>query len=126
MTTVTRAADARRTTTPNAAMTTLASPTLSASDGMSLWVVEMDAGARGPLHIVDSEQLLTVLDGTVAIAVGGASHDLRAGDAITLQAGVERRITALSAARLLACGHGDAIVRVPGEDAPRGTPPWIA
>jgi hypothetical protein len=26
----------------------------------------------------------------------------------------------------LVCGHGSAIAGVPGEDAPRGTPPWIA
>ena len=36
---VVRAADTRRTETPNATMTTLASPTLGASGGLSLWQV---------------------------------------------------------------------------------------
>jgi hypothetical protein len=37
-----------------------------------------------------------------------------------------RRVTARTDAELLATGPGAAVVRVAGEDAPRGTPPWIA
>jgi quercetin dioxygenase-like cupin family protein len=120
------AGETRRTETPNATMTTLASPTLGATAGLSLWQVEMAANATGPLHAFDSEQLWTVVEGTVSITVGHETTALAAGDTLVLPAGVPRQITATSAARLLACGHSDAIAHVPGEDAPRGTPAWIA
>jgi quercetin dioxygenase-like cupin family protein len=120
------AADGRRTETPNATMTTLASPTLGPTDGLSLWQVEMEAGVTGPLHAFDSEQLWTVLAGEVTIAVDGAPTELGAGDTVVLPAGVERRVTARTVARLIVCGAGDAVASVPGEEEPRGTPPWIA
>jgi len=121
-----RAAEGRRTETPNATMTTLASPTLGPSAGLSLWRVEMEPGAVGPLHTFDREQLWTVLDGEVTITVEGASSDIAAGDTIVIPATTERQVHARTAARLIVCGSGDAIAAVPGEEAPRGTPPWIA
>lgn len=123
---VVRATDTRRTETPNATMTTLASPTLGASDGLSLWEVEMSAGASGPRHAFDSEQLWTVRAGRVVVDVGCESCQLERGDTVLLPAGVERQIHAATAARILVCGHGRAVVSVPGDPAPRGTPAWIA
>lgn len=123
---VVRAGRRRRTETPNATMTTLASPTLGDSAGLSLWQVEMSAGARGPRHVFDSEQLWTVVAGELTVVVADGAVDIAAGDTLVLPAGVERQITATTAARLVVCGHGDAGVRVPGEQAPRGTPTWIA
>lgn len=116
----------RRTETPNAVMTTLASPSLGATDSLSMWLVEMEAGRRGPVHVVDSEQVWTVLAGEAAFALAGDTEVLAAGDTAVLPAGAERQITAVSGVRLLVAGHGDATVSVPGEPAPRGTPPWIA
>jgi quercetin dioxygenase-like cupin family protein len=121
-----RAAESRRTETPNATMTTLASPSLGASAGLSMWQVEMTAAAQGPAHVFDSEQLWTVLEGEVSVTVDGESSELAAGDTVVFPAGAERQITAQKPVRLLVCGHGDAVVRVPGEEAPRGTPAWIA
>ena len=46
MITTVRAGENRRTETPNATMTTLASPTLGSTAGLSMWQVEMAAGAR--------------------------------------------------------------------------------
>jgi quercetin dioxygenase-like cupin family protein len=126
MATTIRAAERRRTETPNATMTTFASPTLGSTGGLSLWEVEMEDGAAGPLHIFDREQLWTVVAGEVTIAVDGAPAELGAGDTIVIPAGVERQVRAGSAARLIVCGPGDAVAAVPGEDASRGTPPWIA
>jgi quercetin dioxygenase-like cupin family protein len=126
MITTVRAGEHRRTETPNATMTTLASPTLGPTAGQSMWQVEMAAGARGPRHRFDSEQLWTVLEGTVSVAVDDHACQLAAGDTIVLAAGAERQISATTAARLLVCGRGDAIVRLPGEDTARGTPAWIA
>ena len=121
-----RADDSRRTQTPNATMTTLASPTLGPTSGLSMWRVEMTAGAQGPRHAFDSEQLWTVLEGQVSVAVDDRTVELAPGDTIVLPAGAERRISAATAVRLLVCGHGDAVETVPGEDEPRGTPAWIA
>lgn len=86
----------------------------------------MTAGAQGPLHVFDAEQLWTVLEGQVSVAVDDQSVELAVGDTIVLPAGTERRITAATAVSLLVCGLGDAVARVPGEAGPRGTPPWIA
>jgi quercetin dioxygenase-like cupin family protein len=126
MATTVRSAEHRRTVTPNATMTTFASPTLGATAGLSLWEVSMAAGARGPVHVVDSEQLWTVLAGELSVTAGDAEARLGVGDTVVLAAGAARQVSATTAARALVCGHGDAVVRVPGEDAPRGTPPWIA
>jgi quercetin dioxygenase-like cupin family protein len=121
-----RAGENRRTETPNATMTTLASPTLGATAGLSMWCVEMTEGAQGPRHVFDSEQLWTVLEGELSVLVAGETAGLAAGDTLVLRAGVERQISATTAVRLLVCGYGAAVARVPGEDASRGTPPWIA
>ena len=86
----------------------------------------MEAGAAGPLHLFDSEQLWTALEGELTVDLDGAPTALTAGDTIVIPAGVERQVHARTAARLIVCGRGDAIVTVPGEEAPRGTPPWIA
>jgi quercetin dioxygenase-like cupin family protein len=120
-----RSAQARRTETPNAVMTTFASPTQGPSQGLSLWQVDMRAGQRGPEHVFDSEQVWHVLDGTARIAVDGQPADLAAGDSLVVPAGARRQVTATAAARMLVCGHGNAIVTVPGEAESRGTPPWI-
>jgi len=107
-------------------MTTLASPSLAGSESLSLWQVEMSAGSRGPLHVFDSEQVWTVLAGEIAVTVDGRREELRAGDTLVLRAGATRQIASEGDARMLVCGRGDAVASVPGEDADRGTPPWIA
>lgn len=120
-----RHADARRTETPNATMTTLASPSSGGSSALSLWRIEMKAEQRGPLHVFDSEQLWTVLAGNGSITVDGAEHQLEAGDTVVIPAGSPRQVAARTDVELVACGQGDAAASVPGEDASRGTPPWI-
>lgn len=121
-----RGSDARRSTTPNAVMTTCASPSQGGSEALSLWTVEMDAGASGPFHVFDSEQLWTVRSGQLEVTIDDTTFELEEGDSIVLAAGAVRRVRAITAARAVACGRADAIVRVVGEDDPRGTPEWIA
>src|SRR4249919_3701043 len=104
----------RTTQTPNAVMTTLTSPTLG-SESLSLWTVAMAAGQRGPLHAFDAEQIWHVLEGELAI--GDAVHS--PGATVVLPAGELRQVTARTDVRVIACGRGDAIVRVAGEDEPR-------
>lgn len=120
-----RAADARRTETPNATMITHASPTLGGSARLSVWEVRMDAGSRGPLHAFDSEQIWIVLAGALDVTVAGDLERLAAGDTLVLPPGVPRQVAAVQDAHALVCGYGDAAVSVPGEETSRGTPPWI-
>ena len=120
-----RAAQARRTQTPNALMTTLASPSQGPTAGLSMWLVEMRAGQQGPAHVFDTEQIWHLIEGEVEVTVNGRKLVLGSGDTVVLPAGAERQVSARADVQLVVCGRGDAIVRVPGEAAPRGTPPWI-
>jgi quercetin dioxygenase-like cupin family protein len=119
-------ADARITSTPNATMTTLASPSLGATSGRSLWLVEMSAGATGPLHLFDSEQIWTVIDGAAAIEIDGVEHPLEAGDTLVIPAEAQRQVNAATDCRMLVTGDAKAIARVAGESESRGTPAWIS
>jgi quercetin dioxygenase-like cupin family protein len=121
-----RRADARTTVTPNARMTTLASPTLGATNGRSLWLVDMTAGATGPVHVFDSEQIWTVIDGNAAIEIDGVAHPLDAGDTVVIPGGAERQLHAATACRMLVTGDATATARIPGELESRGTPAWIS
>jgi quercetin dioxygenase-like cupin family protein len=121
-----RSLSMRRTETPNAVMTTLASPTQGPTDELSLWRVEMRAGQQGPRHVFDSEQVWHVVAGELDVTIADQTARLSAGDAAVLPAKAERQISAVTAAQIIVCGRGSAVVFVPGEDAPRGTPPWIS
>lgn len=123
---VVRATERRRSETPAGVMTTSASPTLGASTDLSMWEVAMTAGACGPVHVFDSEQIWTVLDGEAVITIAGTSEILNVGDTAVIPEGLERRVKACTDVRLIVCGHGNAIPRVPGEPEPRATPSWIA
>jgi quercetin dioxygenase-like cupin family protein len=120
-----RAAQARRTQTPNALMTTLASPSQGPTAGLSMWLVEMGAGQQGPAHVFDTEQIWHLIEGEAEVTVDARQLVLGPGDTVVLPAGAERQVSARPGAQLVVCGRGDAVVRVPGEAAPRGTPPWI-
>jgi quercetin dioxygenase-like cupin family protein len=120
-----RAGRARRTETPNALMTTLASPSQGPTAELSMWRVEMRAGQQGPPHVFDTEQIWHLLAGEAEVTVGAERLVLGPGDTVVLPPGTERRVSARADAQLIVCGRGNAVVRVPGEAVPRGTPPWI-
>ncbi len=124
--TPTRSEAMRRTETPNAAMTTIASPTQGPTTNLSVWKVDMRAGQQGPRHLIDREQVWHVVDGVISVTVEAESAQLKGGDAIVLAAGVERQITAHADAEIIVCGRGDAVASVPGETGSRGTPPWMS
>jgi quercetin dioxygenase-like cupin family protein len=123
---LTRSADARTTATPNAVMTTLASPSQNGTERLSLWKVEMTAGKRGPLHVFDHEQAWTVLSGEAAVTVDGSATTLSVGDTVVIPAGATRQIEATADLQAIVTGGANSVVQVPGEEAPRGTPPWVA
>jgi quercetin dioxygenase-like cupin family protein len=123
---VVRASDARRTETPNAVMTTLASPSQGRTNELSMWLVEMRDGQQGPLHVFDVEQIWHVLSGEIEVTMDGKPLQLGVGDTVVIPAGVERRIRAHSLVRLVVCGRGHGIAAVPGETTSRGVPPWAS
>ncbi|HEY3726150.1 MAG TPA: cupin domain-containing protein [Solirubrobacteraceae bacterium] len=123
---VIRRGDVRRTETPNAVMTTLASPTLGGA-AHSIWRVDMPPGQVGPLHVFDAEQVWSVLDGGATVQVDGEAVTLASGDTIVLAAQLPRQVFADPRAGL------SAIVAAPGtarasmaDGTDRGVPGWIA
>lgn len=116
----------RRIETPAAVMTTLASPSLGATEVLSVWRVEMAAGSSGPTHRIDSEQVWTVLSGAARVLAVDGEVAVEAGDTVVLPAGLDRTIVADASFVALVAGRGDARAQVPGEPEDRGTPPWMA
>ncbi|WP_018349791.1 cupin domain-containing protein [Longispora albida] len=123
--TLIRLADARRTETPSAVMTTLASPSQGGAT-RALWRVEMQPGSQGPAHVIDAEQIWTILAGEAAVEQDGEQLSLAEGDTLILPAGSTRQVTA-------GPGGFTAIVTAPA-GAQAGTPgspdrvvpPWLA
>jgi len=75
---VIRRTESRRTETPNAVMTTLASPTQGGA-GMAVWRVDMRPGQAGPQHAIDTEQVWKVLAGGATIECGEVTLDVEPG-----------------------------------------------
>ena len=106
-------------------MTTLASPTQGGAS-QAVWRVDMRAGAAGPPHAFDTEQVWTVLEGGATIELGSETVALAPGDTAVLPADVPRRVFADA-------GKGfTAIVAAPAggcastPDGTRVVPAWIA
>ena len=89
---VIRHAESRRTETPNAIMTTLASPTQGGA-GQVVWRVDMNPGQTGPLHGIDTEQVWTVLAGAATVELAGEPLVIEPGDTLVIPADAPRRLT---------------------------------
>ena len=134
---VIRRAETRRTETPNAVMTTLASPAQGGA-GQAVWRVDMRPGQAGPLHAIDTEQVWTVLDGGATVELDGQALTLGPGDTIILPADAPRRVSADPEAGLAAIAVAPAGTRAytldgtrvaPGCAVPDGdklVPAWVA
>jgi quercetin dioxygenase-like cupin family protein len=119
--------DARVTATPNAVMTTLASPTQGGTKAVSLWLVAMEAGQQGPRHSFDVEQAWHLLEGAANISVDGEAVQVSIGDTVVIPAGVPRQIGSDSGAEFVVCGIADGSA-TPISDAGPGepvAPAWI-
>jgi quercetin dioxygenase-like cupin family protein len=120
---VVRHADSRRTETPNAVMTTLASPSQGGA-GQAVWRVDMRPGQAGPRHTMDTEQVWTILDGGASVDADGEQITVGPGDTLILPAGLPRRISADPAAGLAAIVAAPAGGRARTADAAPIAPPW--
>ncbi|MEV4218481.1 cupin domain-containing protein [Nonomuraea sp. NPDC049725] len=114
---VVRSAESRRTETPNAVMTTLASPAQGGSSQV-VWRVDMTGGQAGPVHAIDAEQVWTVLDGGATVEVDGDTLTAGPGDTVVIPADVPRRITAAAPGGLAAIVVAPAGMRAYGTTAP--------
>lgn len=125
MMTVIHHAESRRTETPNAVMTTLASPTQGGAE-RPLWRVDMAPGASGPEHIFDVEQVWTVLSGAAIFVVGGDSTEVAVGDTVVLPAAIARRVRADPDAGMSAIVTAPAGARANQVGDPESqVPPWV-
>ena len=134
---VIRRAETRRTETPNAVMTTLASP-IQGGAGQAVWRVDMRPGQAGPLHAIDTEQVWTVLDGGATVELDGQALTVGPGDTLILPADAPRRVSADPEAGLAAIAVAPAGTRAytldgtrvaPGCAVPDGdklVPAWVA
>ena len=118
---VIRRAETRRTETPNAVMTTLASPTQGGA-GQAVWRVDMRPGQAGPLHAIDTEQVWTVLDGGATVELDGQALTVGPGDTLILPADAPRRVSADPAAGFAAIAVAPAGTRAYTLDATRVAP----
>jgi quercetin dioxygenase-like cupin family protein len=124
--TVVRRTENRRTETPAAVMTTLASPTLGGAPH-ALWRVDMRPGQAGPAHAFDVEQVWTVLGGGATVELEDGRTVLAAGDTVVLPAHAERRVVADRDAGLTAMVTAPEGARASLPDGTdRGVPAWIA
>ncbi|MFJ9605509.1 cupin domain-containing protein [Kitasatospora sp. NPDC101176] len=134
---VIRHAEARRTETPNAVMTTYASPT-QGSTGLALWRVDMRAGGTGPLHAMDVEQVWTLLTGSATVDLAEGPVTVAAGDTLVLPADTARQFTTADGFAAVVAGPSPAHAYNPDavtpegacamapRDAERVLPAWIA
>jgi len=100
----------RRHETPNAVMHTYASHELTGTE-LAVWSAEMAPGATGPVHTVDQDQVLIVLDGELELTLCGEARTLRRGASAVLPAGDERRLVNRSAAPAIALVSSKSGVR---------------
>jgi quercetin dioxygenase-like cupin family protein len=133
---VIRAAESRRTETPNAVMTTLASPTQGGSRH-AVWRVDMAPGAVGPVHAFDADQIWTVLGGGARIDLDGETVTVGSGDTVIMPADARRQVfadtddgfAAIVCAPASARVYRDPSAAVPAVAALEGDkilPNWIA
>ncbi|GAA3535689.1 cupin domain-containing protein [Nocardioides daeguensis] len=119
-------AQARVTTTPNATMTTLASPTQGGSELLSLWRVDMAAGQRGPEHSFDVEQAWHLLEGAATLVLDAQPVDLAPGDTVVVPAGTPRQIGTTSGAVFVVTGPAAGLATPLGDGAGEPVAPaWI-
>lgn len=78
-------------------------------------------GTAGPVHRIDREQVLVVIEGTLSVTIGDATAEAGPGDAVLLAAGVVRQlrndgsvpvvtITSAIPGSLATVGDGEAVI----------------
>lgn len=85
---------ARTIDTPAATMRTYASPSAAAVANVSVWRTEMQPGTSGPVHVIDTDHVVIVVEGTLEATVDGSAVRANVGDCVLLPRDKERQLTA--------------------------------
>lgn len=124
--TLVRHAESRRSETPNAVMTTLASPTLGGARS-AIWRTEVKPDVKGPVHVFDVEQIWTFLEGEATIELDGETSTAGPGDTAVLPAHATRQLIAgPQGYTAIVTAPADAHAWTTGDTGDKITPPWIA
>ncbi len=101
--------------TPNAVMRRYADEDAA----VAVWRTEMAPGAAGPVHAIDTDQVLVVLQGRVDVVTDAGARELGPGDGVTLRAGVVRQVLNRGDAPVatLTASLPGAMARAQGRDA---------
>lgn len=76
---------------PNLTVTGLAAPSRGATD-TNVWRLAVPPGAPGVEHSVDREEIFVALSGRAEATIDGVVHEIRAGDALLVAAGLPFRL----------------------------------
>ncbi|GAB3441005.1 hypothetical protein GCM10027517_16310 [Phycicoccus ginsengisoli] len=117
---------ARTVATAAATMRTLATPTTAPALDVAVWRTDLPAGSAGPPHVIDGDQLVVVVDGTLTVQVDDTGREVAAGDAVLLPGGSQRVLGAAGGrpATTLTVGRPNAMATV-GDGEPVLVP-WTA
>ncbi|MFC5176245.1 hypothetical protein [Nocardioides taihuensis] len=85
---------ARTIETPAASMRTYASPSAGSTVDVSVWRTEMQPDTSGPVHVIDTDHVVVVVDGLLKAVVDGTAVEAGAGDCVLLPHGAARQLTA--------------------------------
>jgi quercetin dioxygenase-like cupin family protein len=108
----------RTTTTPNATMTALAAPSQGSAE-LATWRVRMNAGATGPVHAIDREQVWMTTLGRLEFAVDGTTAQTGPGEAAVLPAGVMRQVSTVDGpAEAIVCMAAGGSASTPDDPGP--------
>ncbi|WP_328720021.1 cupin [Streptomyces sp. NBC_00247] len=107
----------RTTVSPVGTMSALAGPSQGSTE-LSTWRTEFVAGATGPVHAIDREQVWMPVSGVLRVEADGVTERVEAGQALVLPAGVMRRLGAPEGpmVALVAMAAGGKAMR-PGDDS---------
>ena len=86
-----RSAEAPSWELPGWKMSGLASPSRGSTE-LSTWRVSIDPNTDGPLHTVDREIVLMVLEGVATVTLEGTAVAIPAGDAFVIPPHTERKL----------------------------------
>lgn len=73
--------------TPAATMRTYAGSTTRPSADVAVWRSELPVGTPGPVHVVDRDHVVVVLDGALHVEMDGETTVVPKGGAVVLTAG---------------------------------------
>lgn len=112
-------------TIPGVRFTTLSAPSRGAREN-AVWAVTVDPGVAGSIHYLTREETFVALEGSAIAEIDGKRHELTAGNALVVRAGLAFSLSNPGPQPFRAL----AVYPVGGQvmigEQPAFTPPWAA